>query len=152
MSFQSTNILIVSLLVLSFLFGNLTREQNLNLISMTCFSFIFKPDLLYRKSLSASVAVVRTVCLLAPELLALVVEESERMPEMSHLQAGPLGLHDDNSDGIIGTTLLLHAETGPQRLKTTSWSPTPSRTNTHTGTHANECMFEYVYKGDGRVG
>lgn len=102
--------------------------------------------------------VVRTVCLLASELLALVVEESQRMPEMSHLQAEPLGLHDDNSDGIIETTLLLHAETGTQRLKTTSWSPTPSHTHihtlahAHTRTHANECLLEYVYKGDGRVG
>lgn len=45
--------------------------------------------------------VVRTVCLLALELLALAVEESQRMPEMWHLQAGPLGLQGDNSDGII---------------------------------------------------
>ena len=61
---------------------------------------------------------------------------------MSHLQAGPLGLHDDNSDGIIGTTLLLHAGTGTQRLKTTSWSPAPPPTPSHTNTHT--CKWVYV--------
>lgn len=36
---------------------------------------------------------------------------------------------------------------GTQRLQTTSWSHTPSHTDTRA--HANECMFEYVYKGGG---
>lgn len=64
------------------------------------------------------------------------------MPEMSHLQARPLVLHDDNGDGIIGTTLLLHAERAPKGYKQEA-GPTLHHT------HANECMFEYVYKGGG---
>lgn len=47
----------------------------------------------------------RRVCLLAVDLLALASEE------MLRLQVGPLGLADDNSDGIMWTDLLLRADT-----------------------------------------
>lgn len=50
--------------------------------------------------------------LLAMELLALALEENESMPEILYLRVGPLDLLDDKSDGIIGATLLLHADTG----------------------------------------
>lgn len=59
------------------------------------------------------------------------------MPEMSDLQVGPLGLHDDNGDGITGTTLLLHAETCSQGLRTTGH-------HTHTHKHARKLVYVQI--------
>lgn len=85
------------------------------------------------------------MCRLAQELLALVVKESQKMPEMSHLQARPLVLHDDNGDGIIGTTLLLHAERAPKGYKQQA-GPTLHHTQTHVHMQMSACsnMFTRV--------